>query len=801
MGTSSIASSRPRWARSAHSAECGWTFAAPRRTPPAAPRAGTAAAALPGRGDRRGQAALAGGGEIDPGLDPAALSAEYEGAGAMAVSVLTDGPWFGGSLDDLRAVRSARTVPVLRKDFVIDPLQVYEGRAGGADLVLLIVRILDGAMLADMRAMIHELGMTALVEVHDEWELETALGSGAALVGVNNRDLTVFRTDLAVTERLAPYLPGDVLLVSESGIGSRADVERVAAAGADAVLVGEALVRSGRRAGWWRSWGPCRARRGRGRERARQGMRRDDAPGRAHRGRAGADFMGVILSPGFGAQRGSGQCGGDLRGSERSPRGGVRGRGAGGGGAAGRDPRPGRGPAIRERTALAGRRDCRFGAVAGLETVHARSGLSIARAAARYAEVADGILVDAWDPSVPGGTGRTFAWAGTGGEVRGAIGSATFIAAGGMTPENAAAAITALSPDVLDVSSGVESSPGREGSGADERVRGGGANGRRGSRAMTPPTPIDGRFGPFGGRYVPETLIPALDQLAAAYHEASSDPEFLAEVDYLAADYVGRPTPLYRARRFEAEAEVGPVYLKREDLNHTGAHKINNTVGQALLARRMGKPRIIAETGAGQHGVATATACALFDLECVVYMGTEDVERQSLNVYRMELLGAEVRPCRLRHPHPQGRHQRGAARLGHQRGGHPLHHRFGGGAAPLPADRARLPGGDRARGAPPDPGGGGSAPGDGGRVRRRRFERDGDVPRLRPDEEVALVGVEAAGEGLGSGRSSAPLSEGRPGVLHVRSATCCRARTARLRRHIRWRPASTTRAWVRSTPG
>ncbi len=186
-----------------------------------------------------------GAGEIDPGLDPAALSAEYEAAGAMAVSVLTDGPWFGGSLDDLRAVREARSVPVLRKDFVIDPLQVYEARAACADLVLLIVRILDRVMLADMRAMIHELGMTALVEVHDEWEVETALRTGAALVGVNNRDLTVFRTDLAVTERLAAYLPGDVLLVSESGICGRADVERVAAAGADAVLVGEALVRSG----------------------------------------------------------------------------------------------------------------------------------------------------------------------------------------------------------------------------------------------------------------------------------------------------------------------------------------------------------------------------------------------------------------------------------------------------------------------------------------------------------------------------------------------------------------------------
>ena len=161
---------------------------------------------------------------------------------------------------------------------------------------------------------------------------------------------------------------------------------------------------------------------------------------------------------------------------------------------------------------------------------------------------------------------------------------------------------------------------------------------------MTAMPATTGRFGPYGGRYVPETLIPALDELAASYAAATAEPAFLAEADDLAAHYVGRPTPLYRARRFEAAAGVAPIYLKREDLNHTGAHKINNTVGQALLARRMGKPRIIAETGAGQHGVATATACALFDMECVVYMGTEDVQRQSLNVYRMELLGAEVRP-------------------------------------------------------------------------------------------------------------------------------------------------------------
>ena len=143
---------------------------------------------------------------------------------------------------------------------------------------------------------------------------------------------------------------------------------------------------------------------------------------------------------------------------------------------------------------------------------------------------------------------------------------------------------------------------------------------------------------------MPETLISALDELDAAYEEATTDSSFREELDLLLRDYAGRPSPLFRASRLEASVDGAPIFLKREDLNHTGAHKINNTIGQALLARRMGKPRIIAETGAGQHGVATATACALFDLECVVYMGEVDVERQALNVYRMELLGAEVIP-------------------------------------------------------------------------------------------------------------------------------------------------------------
>ncbi len=153
-----------------------------------------------------------------------------------------------------------------------------------------------------------------------------------------------------------------------------------------------------------------------------------------------------------------------------------------------------------------------------------------------------------------------------------------------------------------------------------------------------------GHFGPFGGRFVPETLMPALEELESAYSAAQSDEEFQAELKTLALHYVGRPTPLYYAESLTRELGGARIYLKREDLAHTGAHKINNALGQALLAKRMGKNRIIAETGAGQHGVATATVCAMLKQECIVYMGEEDIRRQALNVFRMRLLGAEVRP-------------------------------------------------------------------------------------------------------------------------------------------------------------
>jgi len=168
------------------------------------------------------------------------------------------------------------------------------------------------------------------------------------------------------------------------------------------------------------------------------------------------------------------------------------------------------------------------------------------------------------------------------------------------------------------------------------------------SPVTVPTSSTPGRFGVYGGRYVPETLMAALLELDAAYAEAQADPAFHVELDGLLKDYVGRPTPLYFAKRLTETLGGAKIYLKREDLLHTGAHKINNALGQALLARRMGKQRIIAETGAGQHGVATATVCALFGLECVVYMGEEDMRRQELNVFRMRLLGSALGS----HPYP-----------------------------------------------------------------------------------------------------------------------------------------------------
>ena len=276
---------------------------------------------------------------------------------------------------------------------------------------------------------------------------------------------------------------------------------------------------------------------------------------------------------------------------------------------------------------------------------------------------------------------------------------------------------------------------------------------------------VCGRFNGYGGAYVPETLVPALEELEAEMSSAFADPAFTAELDRWLAEFAGRPTPVTHARRLSDANAGAQIWLKREDLLHTGAHKLNNAIGQVLLALRMGKRRIIAETGAGQHGVATATACAALGLECVVYMGREDMRRQALNVYKMGLLGAEVVPV-----------DSGSATLkdatneairdwvAHVRG---THYVIGSAVGPHPypslvrrlqqviGDESRAQMLSRLQRLPSVVvacvGGGSNAIG---------------MFAAFLDDDVRLVGVEAAGRGLDSDRHAAPLSRGRPGVLH-----------------------------------
>ncbi|MDK4680266.1 tryptophan synthase subunit beta [Kingella negevensis] len=277
----------------------------------------------------------------------------------------------------------------------------------------------------------------------------------------------------------------------------------------------------------------------------------------------------------------------------------------------------------------------------------------------------------------------------------------------------------------------------------------------------------NGFFGRFGGRFIPETLMTAVLELDAAYREAKADPSFQAALDDLLKNYVGRETPLYHAKQLSAELGGAEIYLKREDLNHTGAHKINNALGQVLLAKRMGKNKIIAETGAGQHGVATATAAALFNMECTIYMGEEDVKRQALNVFRMELLGAKVQAItdgsRVLKDAVNAALRSWVANIDD------THYIMGSalGPAPFPemirdfqsviGNEAKRQFAEMNNGALPDAvlaciGGGSNA--------------IGLFYPFVEDESVAMYGVEAAGLGLDTDKHAATFAKGRPGVLH-----------------------------------
>ncbi|UNS96497.1 tryptophan synthase subunit beta [Streptomyces tubbatahanensis] len=277
---------------------------------------------------------------------------------------------------------------------------------------------------------------------------------------------------------------------------------------------------------------------------------------------------------------------------------------------------------------------------------------------------------------------------------------------------------------------------------------------------------VAGYFGAFGGKFIPEALVAAVDEVAAEYEKAKADPAFAAELDELLVDYTGRPSALTEVKRFAEHAGGARVFLKREDLNHTGSHKINNVLGQALLTKRMGKPRVIAETGAGQHGVATATACALFGLECTIYMGEIDTERQALNVARMRMLGAEVVPVtsgsRTLKDAINEAFRDWVANVDR------THYLFGTVAGPHPfpqivRDFHRVIGVE---------------------ARRQILQRTGRLPdavaacvgggsnaiglfhAFLPDADVRIVGFEAAGHGVDSGEHAATLTAGEPGILH-----------------------------------
>lgn len=520
---------------------------------------------------------------------------------ASAISVVTDRRFFGGDPADIRRVKAVTALPVLRKDFIIDEAQILESRALGADAVLLIAALLSAADLRRFIGIAAGLGMDSLVEVHTEAELEKALAADSAIIGINNRDLCDFQVDLETTLRLKALIPADRLVVSESGIASLADIIRL---DTHAVLVGTALMRAADPA-------ERLAALRRPRVKVCGVTRAEDAAAAVA---SGADYIGFNFHPGsprYIKPEHAAVIARNLPNTVAAvgvfvdaPRSSVR----------------------------------RIANEVGLDVLqfHGRESGGYCRGwtqpvikAFRVGESlpdTDGYrvfarLYDSGDGARFGGTGRAFdhrLLAGVPGKV---------FLAGGLGPDT----VTELpvDPFAVDACSGLETAPGIKDTIAVERF----------ARAAKDRT----RFGRFGGRFVPETLMAALDELEAAWGRALADPSFGAELAELLADYAGRPTPLYLARNFSAAAG-GRVYLKREDLLHGGAHKTNNVLGQMLLARRMGKTRVVAETGAGQHGVAVAMAGALFRLPVEVYMGVEDMARQRVNVERMHLCGATVRP-------------------------------------------------------------------------------------------------------------------------------------------------------------
>jgi tryptophan synthase beta chain len=779
------------------------------------------------------------------GQDIVALARAYQAGGAAAISVLCEPRWFGGSIEDFALVRSKVSVPVLAKEFVVDPRQLELLRAVGADAVLLLAVLQPRRALARLVETALELGLEPLVEAHDEREVDAALATDARVIGLNNRDLRTLEVDPERAARLHELVPEDRIVIAESGVRDASTIRAWRALGFDAALVGETLVRATDPEASARAFVSAGAPPDDPVEAARTPFVKicgiTDAAGIEAAIRAGADAIGLNLVPG-------------------TPRALTLGKAVVLARLARRIAAPGSAPKVvaitvdrtvdelrdigaaldadaiqlngDEPASLVGELDRPAWKVLHLPPAPARtpSAPSGDRASSKAAkrpdrssvdlrmsinseagthgmaaaivEVARGfhsagaqrILIDTSGGPHPGGTGRRA----DPGLVAAVAREIPVALAGGLGPGNVGEALRSASAVGVDVASGVE------------RLRISGERPRkdplkvalfakraRAARIDRPnvpvrPTPVPqslleaddrGRWGierSFGGRYVPETLMAALQQLELAYSALRHDPRFWSELRELLGTFAGRPTPLYRADRLaerilnraSAASTGGSVpsrlrlYLKREDLAHTGAHKINNALGQALLTRRLGKTRVIAETGAGQHGVATATACALLGLPCVVYMGAEDIERQQPNVLRMHALGAEVRPVtsgsatlkdaineamRDWVTNVESTHYV----LGSAMGPHPyptivrdLQRRIGDEAAvQLEAAEGRLP--DLALACV---GGGSNA--------------IGLLSRFIGEPSVRLAVSEAAGDGIATGRHAAAIAGGSPGILH-----------------------------------
>ena len=589
-------------------------------------------------------------GDIADIPDPATLAGRYRKAGFRRVSVLTEEARFGGSLADLIAVKTAHPdLAVLRKDFLLSVEDVEVSWRAGADAVLLIATLLEAELLAIMYGRAVELGMDCLVELHSREDVDKVRSLRAPLVGINSRDLRRFKVEPLLPLEIRNLIDWPCYVIYESGISRADDALFVRGSGFSGFLVGEAVARSPELAGeLLAAWADVdEARRRYGAWKRLYSRYCDGVPlvkicGITNRADAelavdaGADLIGFVLAE---SPRRAGP--GIIRECADLPviKVAVVVLAAG-------EALPDDIAALLEEGALD---FIQFHGDETADTVRSWPSYKALRLAHREDAAAmdetgsPAVLVDAFSPDAGGGTGKRLDPA----LVSAAAGRRRLWIAGGLNPDNVGAIVAEWKPGLVDVSSGVEAEKGlkddeklRKFVAAAKGIQARGARGQYGGGKVSD----KGFFGEYGGRYVAEVLRRPLERLEEEFNRAMDDPDFLSDLAAFSRDYIGRPTPLLPAHNASAAIGGADIYVKLEGLANTGAHKINNAAGQALLAKRMGKKRIIAETGAGQHGVAVAAACARLGLECVVYMGEEDIRRQHPNVYWMELFDAELRP-------------------------------------------------------------------------------------------------------------------------------------------------------------